>query len=320
MATRALLLHSDPDELLPLLEERCSGADWRVAAAPEEVEPALAAHRPEVVFSIKHNGFPWPAHRPALAAPNVRWFQVGGSGRDHLGSWDPERVTVTTCAGVLAPFLAERALAALLSLATGLPDFARAQSVGAWTPTTFRPLAGRTLVVVGVGHTGGELATRARALGMRVIGVRASAAPHPALDEVHGPDVLFDLLPRADVLSLHVPLDASTRHLIDARALAALPRGALLLNAARGGVVDTDALIAELRRAPDERRLAGAWLDVFEVEPLPSDHPLWSLESVLITPHCADQVAGWPLRFAARFAENWERRRRGEDLVGVVRP
>ncbi|QDU83268.1 (S)-sulfolactate dehydrogenase [Planctomycetes bacterium Pla163] len=320
MATRALLLHSDPDELLPLLVERCPDADWRAAATPDEVEPTLATHRPEVVFSIKHNGFPGPAHRPALAAPDVRWFQVGGSGRDHLGTWDPARVTVTTCAGVLAPFLAERALAALLSLATGLPGLLRAQAERRWSPTTFRPLAGRTLLVVGVGHTGGEFAARARSLGMHVIGVRTSRAPHPALDEVHGPDALYDLLPRADVLSLHVPLGDATRHLIDARALAALPVGALVLNAARGAVVDPDALVAELERAPSERRIAGAWLDVFETEPLPSDHALWSLENLLLTPHCADQADGWPILFAERFADNWERRRRGQDLVGVVRP
>lgn len=321
--TRALLLHSDADALLPILRAGCAGAQWRAATNADEIGPALAEHAPEVIFSIKHNELPGPLHAPALAHDGVRWFHVGGSGRDHLGDWDPDAVTVTTCAGVLAPFHAERALAALLSLATGLPSFARAQSRGAWEPSTFRAVAGRTLLVVGLGHTGGELARRARALGLRVIGVRsrvhASAGPFDAhCDAVHGIDELDALLPLADVLSLNVPSVAATRHLIDARRLALLPSGAILLNAARGAVVDETALLAALDSGA--ANLAGAWLDVFATEPLPSAHPLWSHERVLITPHCADQVDDWPERFAARFVENWRRRRAGEPLVGVVRP
>jgi len=319
--TRALLLHSDADALLPFLRERCDGADWRVATDACALATALDEHAPEVVFSIKHNDLPGPVHAPALAHPSVRWFHVGGSGRDHLGAWDPMRVAVTTCAGVLAPFHAERALAALLSIATGLPAFARAQARSRWEPATFRPLAGRTLVVVGLGHTGGQLARRAAALGVRVLGVRASAGARPgnyddACDAVRGADALDALLPEADALSLNVPANAATRGLIDARRLALLPDGAIVLNGARGSVLDEAALVAAL----DAGRLAGAWLDVFATEPLPPSSPLWSHARVLVTPHCADQADDWPRRFAERFAENWRRRRAGEPLVGVVEP
>ena len=116
---RALLIHSDPDEVMDVLA-RAEGLDWRIASRPDGVDPALEEHRPQVVFSIKHSGFAGDCHRRALLASGLRWFHVGGSGRDHLGGEVPLGVLVTDCAGVLAPFLAERAMAALLFLSTGL--------------------------------------------------------------------------------------------------------------------------------------------------------------------------------------------------------
>ncbi|MCA8942525.1 MAG: D-2-hydroxyacid dehydrogenase [Planctomycetes bacterium] len=315
-STRALLIHSEPDALLPFLRARCTDLDWHAADTPERVVSAVADQSPEVVLSIKHNELPGPAHVPAIRCESVRWFHVGGSGRDHLGAWDPARVTVTTSAGVLAPFLAERAMAGLLALTTGIPAFLRAQQARSWEPSTFRALAGRTALVIGVGHTGGELARRLRAFDVRVLGLRSSGRPHDAVDEMHEPSALNELLPRADVVSLHVPSNDTTHHLIGADELSRLPSAAIVLNAARGDVVDTTALVDSL----DRGHLAGAWLDVFEHEPLPSEDPLWARRDVLITPHCADQVEGWPMRFAERFATNWERFRRGEQLIGVVRP
>lgn len=304
---RALLLHTNPDEVSGVLDS-AENIDWEIAASPGEVGPALVCHDPEIVLSIKHSGFPGPAHVPALRWPSVRWFHVGGSGRDHLGSDLPRRVTVTDCAGVLAPFWAERAVAAMTSLMTGMHGLARAQAAGRWAPTRFRPVAGRTLLVVGLGHTGKELAARARALGMRVVGVRASGEAVYGVDEVHGPDALHGLLPQADVLSLNVRLTDETRGLIGAEELALLPAGSIVLNGARGPVLDAEALVEALDRTPGEDRpgpLDGAWLDVFDEEPLSEISPLWNHPNVLLTPHCADQVEDFPARFAARFLEIW---------------
>jgi len=296
---RALLLHTAPGEVMDVLRA-CPGLEWAAATSAGEVQARLVEHDPEVVLSIKTSEFPGPAHAAALEWGSVRWFHVGGSGHDHLPAWDPARVTVTDSAGVLAPFLAERALAGLLALATGLPEHMREQARARWSPTRFRPLAGRTLLVVGLGRTGAELARRARALGMSVLGVRASGAPHPDADEVHRPEALRDLLPRADVLSLHVRLTPETTGLVGAPELALLPRGALVLNAARGAVLGEGALLEAL-----ERNVAGAWLDVFEEEPLPEVNPLWRHPRILVTPHCADQAEDFPARFAARFRELW---------------
>ncbi len=307
---RLLVLHDHPEDVLDLFHERLPALPIGCARSPDEVARAVAEHDPTLVFSIKHSDFPGPAHARALEAPALRWFHVGGSGFDHLGRWDAERITVTNSAGVLAPFLAETALAALLSLGVGLPGFAADQRARRWASRRFRPVAGRTLLIVGVGRVGGALAERAAALGMRVLGVRQSELPHPAVERMVGPDALPDLLPEADVVSLHLRLTEATRRLFDADMLARMKPGALLLNSARGAVVDEPALIEALGSG----RLGGAWLDVFEREPLPTASPLWALPNVLLTPHCADQVEDFPLRFARHFCELYEAERLGEAL------
>ena len=311
-----LVLHDRPHEVVPTLSAGCPGLRIEVAGTPAEVQPALAAHQPTVVFSIKHGGFPGLAHRPAVHHPSVRWVHVGGSGIEHLGPWSPQRVMVTSSAGVLAPFLAERSLAALLALSTGLPRLRDQQRAGVWHPTRFRTLAGRTAVIVGLGHTGSALARLLRPLGLHVVGLKRTPGPHPHADEVLGLDALDAVLPRADVLSVHLRLTPSTRGLLDARRLQQLPADALVLQASRGPVLDTSALC----RLLDSGRVAGAWLDVFDTEPLPPTDPLWHQRRLLVTPHCADQVTDFPARFAARFVSLWQARTRGVPLPALVPP
>ena len=133
---------------------------------------------------------------------------------------------------------------------------------------------------------------------MHVIGIRSSGEPTPGFHEIHPPSVLDGLLPKADVLSLHVRLDEQTAGLIDAERLAQLPDRAIVMNSSRGPILDETALIEAL-----DRGLDAAWLDVFTVEPLPQSSPLWSHPRVLVTPHCADQTQDFPRRFAERFVE-----------------
>jgi len=297
--TPALLLHSGPEDLLPALSA-CEALDWRVASSEDEVEAALATHRPEVVFSIKHSEFPGPIHARALRAAGLRWFHVGGSGRDHLGE-PPQGVLVTDSAGALAPFFAERSIAAMLAITTRLAEHLRDQAEAVWRPTRFESVRGRSLLVVGAGHTGTAVARLAVGLGMRAVGVRSRAHPPHAPFEamVSGRRALEEALGAADVVSLHLRASDETRGMFGRELLGRMRGGAVLLNASRGAVLDEPALLEAL----DAEHLAGAWLDVFDEEPLPTSSPLWRHPRVLVTPHCADQVEGFAHHFARRFVE-----------------
>lgn len=313
---RILVLHSEPSEIEDFLRQELKEHELYWATCSEEVDATLSAARPEVVFSIKHSGFPGSDHAKAFRYPTVRWFHIGGSGWDHLWPWWNDVVTVTNSAGDLAPFHAERAMAALLALTTGLPRFLRRQNEKCWEPSRFSTLLDKTLLIVGFGRTGFELGVRAHAFGMNVMAVnRSRREGDPWVTESFAMSELPRLWPRADVVSLNVPLNEETRGLVGREQLALMPRGSYLLNGSRGGVLCESALIEAL-----EERLAGAWLDVTATEPLSRNSPLWDHPRVILTPHCADQVDDFPLRFARSFVDNFRRYENGEPLLRVVKP
>ena len=311
-----LVVHSDPDDFRDTFVSRFPDVEFVYAATGQGVGEALARHAPEVVFSIKHPGFPASVHASIPAYPSVRWIHVGGSGFDHIVPWDAGRITVTNGAGVLAPYLAETVTGALFMLSRGFLNYVEQQRARRWKPVPFTLLRERTLLVVGFGRIGERVARNARALGLRVLAIRGTPAPHPAADEMHGPDALDALLPAVDFVSLHVRLNAATRGLLSRERLAAMKPGAFLINTARGPVVDEPALIEALRSG----HLGGAYLDVFETEPLPAESPLWTMPNVLITPHASDSIHDWPRLFGALFADNLDRWRAGEPLLNLVTP
>lgn len=258
----------------------------------------------------------------ALNAPALRWLQVFNAGVDHpvFQRFVEKGIRLTTAAGSSAEPIAQTAFAGLLMLARGFPHWLDAQARRAWEPTPLAhvpaDLRGQTLVVFGLGAIGSELARLARAFGLRVIGVRRTpAAGDEPVDEMHPPERLRDLLPRADWLALTCALNDETRGAIDGKALALLPSGARVLNVSRGGVVDEPALIAALR----EGRLAGAYLDVFAEEPLPRESPFWTLPNVIVTPHNSAVSRGNERRAAEIFLRNLVRYGRGEPLANEVR-
>lgn len=310
-----VLIYADNARALAAdLTARFPGEEIHAVDRVDALPGALAAHRPEVVFSINSPVLGGASHRPILEAESVRWLQVGGSGYEHVLGWDRARLTVTNCAGVLAPFLAETVIGALVAMNSNLVRYHAQQAERLWQQHFFQPLAGKTLLIVGVGAIGSEVARRAGALGMKVIGFRRSAAPVEGVDDLRRPEELRDSLGEADAVTLHLRLTPETEGLFDTAMFAAMKRGALFLNTARGGhVVEAD-LIAAL----DSGHLAGAYLDVFATEPLPPESPLWSTPNLLISPHVADGVADWEARFAALFAENLENWRAGRPLRKVV--
>ena len=153
-------------------------------------------------------------------------------------------------------------------------------------------------------------------MGVRVVGVRANPAPTDHVDRVADFQGLHGALGEADFVVLCLPLTERTRHCIDERAIAAMKRGAILVDVSRGGVVKGEALVAGLRSG----HLGGAALDVFEHEPLPPESPFWTLENVIVTPHCSSLYEGWERRSAEMFGDNLARRLRGDALENIVDP
>jgi phosphoglycerate dehydrogenase-like enzyme len=256
----------------------------------------------------------------ARKAARLKWLHVFNAGVDHpIYTEMLERgVRLTTSAGSTAGPIAQTAIMGLLALARGFPRWLVAQRNHQWNPerkTLPRDLRGQTAVVLGLGKIGSEIARLARALGLKVIGVRRGPrrAEDP-VDELHPPAALSDSLPRCDWLIIACPLTPETRGLVDAGLIARLPRGARIINVARGEIVTEQALIEALRSG----HLAGAYLDVFETEPLPPESPLWDMPNVLITPHNSSAAAGNDERVLAIFLDNLGRWHRGEALVNEV--
>lgn len=254
-------------------------------SAPDAVNERIA--EADIVYTNKVR---LPADAFA-AAPRLKLVSVLATGYDviDLAAARQRGVTVCNVPGYAAPSVAQTTIALLLELANRVGAHAEAVAAGAWTEggiwSFWRfplvELAGKTLVVVGLGAIGGKVAGIARALGMEVVaaelpGRSASGGPFPRVP-------LDEALPRADVISLHCPLTPETRHLIDADRLARLKPTAFLVNTARGALVDEAALAAALRAG----RLAGYAADVLSVEPPPSDNPVLSAPNCLLTPHFA---------------------------------
>jgi phosphoglycerate dehydrogenase-like enzyme len=216
-------------------------------------------------------------------APKLRTIFCTSAGLDRLApfDWLPPDVALLNNRGTHGAKAGEFGLMALLMLANHIPAFAQAQGRGEWAPKFGSVLAGRKVVVVGLGSLGGAVAARAAQFGMDVTGVRNTARPHESCARVVAQDALDSVLPEAEFLVLACPLTPATRGLLDRRRLSLLPQGAKLVNIARGPVWDQDA-VADLL---ESGHLGGAVTDVAVPEPLPADHRLWSVPGLFITPH-----------------------------------
>ena len=248
------------------------------------------------------------------AAANLKWVHFITAAIEHfpfVTALYQRGIKLTHSAGSNGEPVAQTALGGLLMLARGFPNWWAAQGRREWAPmrgeAVPRDLAGQTVLIIGLGTIGAPLARYCRALGMRVLGLRRSPGAVEAVDEVHAPGSLPGLLPRCQWVVLACPLTPETERLINGAALARLPRGARLINVARGGVVDQAAVIEALYSG----QLGGAYLDVFEQEPLPPDSPLWALPNVIVSPHNASSSSGNNDRAAQIFLANlvkWARR------------
>ncbi len=278
---------------------------------PATAEVAAALRDAEVVL-----GFGLPVDTGALA-PSLRWVETPATGFDQLngtGVLERTDVTVTTVGGLFAPWVAEHAFALLLGLARQIDRFAAAQQRRAWVGrgVELRELSDSTLAIVGLGNIGLAVARAAKAFGMRVLATRRrwNEVP-PEVDHMYPPHELRTMLREADAVVVAVAGTPETVNLIGSTELAAMRSNAVLINVARGAVIDEAALAAALAAG----RIAGAGLDVFVSEPLPAENPLWTLPNVLITPHIAVNVPSKLRRCVEHFADNLRRYCAGQELL-----
>ncbi|QGQ19941.1 dihydrofolate reductase [Cellulomonas sp. JZ18] len=297
------------DDLLTRLADLAAahGDDLRLVPwdlrAP--LDPAVAADVDLVVvphYFVAREGF-----RVLHDLPGLRWVQLPSAGYEHALPHLPPGVTLLNGRGVHDAGTAELALALTLAVQRDLPRAVRAMDAGRWDNPFGPSLADRRVLVVGQGSVGRAVCARFAPFEVELVRV-ATTARDDADGHVHGVDELGDLLPDADVVVLAIPLSRTSYHLLDAEALGRMKDGAVLVNVARGKVVDTDALLAELAAG---RLRAG--LDVTDPEPLPADHPLWHAPNVLVTAHQGGNTDATYPRVAALVRRQLEALLAGED-------
>ena len=255
------------------------------------------------------------------AAPQLAWVQSYSAGVETVlavpGLVEREGLVLTNGSGAHGPVIAEHVFALLLHLTRGLSTYGEAQGRGEWARGGFdgKALAGRTLLVAGLGAIGDQVARRAKAFEMTVLATARTQRERPAhVDELVTSDRMDELLPRADVLVICLPLTAETRGLFDRKRLSLLPKGAYVINIARGAILDSDALLEALVSG----HLGGAGLDVTDPEPLPTGYALWSAPNLVITPHVAGDAELTRQRRDALIDENLARFATGRPLLNVV--
>jgi phosphoglycerate dehydrogenase-like enzyme len=243
--------------------------------------------------------------------PALRVIQLLTAGVEPWLDRVPDGVVLCSGRGVHGPSTAELGVAGILSMLRQLPRYGQAQLAHEWVPRGpdgAEDLSGKQALIVGAGDIGRRIAAAVEVFDARVTFV----ARHPR-EGVHGLADLPDLLPRHEIVVIAIPHTPQSHHLVDATFLAAMPDGALLVNIARGPIVDTDALLAELTA----HRL-GAFLDVVDPEPLPSEHPLWDAPNLQLTPHVGGGTRGWERRAYRLVREQVARFHAGEPLENLV--
>ena len=266
----------------------------------------------------------WCSERVISAAEAAIWVQIFTAGAERCLTVDKVAtgsIVLTNMQKMSSPVIAEHLIAMTLSLARRIPQFARIMPSGEWRRTaeitdSMQSVAGKTMLVVGLGGIGTEVARRAAALDMRVIGTRRSSREGPEfVDYVGLSNELLELAAEADFIADTLPLTAETAGLLDKEFFSAAKRGAFFMNVGRGRTVVTDDLVAALQSG----QIGGAGLDVTDPEPLPADHPLWQRENVIISPHLAGR-GGNRVRHSILLKENLRRFVAGDALLNVVDP
>jgi phosphoglycerate dehydrogenase-like enzyme len=306
MARPTVLVYHADRRYAELVRVPKRGVSVHIAATPSEAAGAVADA--EILYAWK-----FPPQLYAKAG-RLKWLQVMGAGVDWaLVPELPEHVQITRAPGVFGPWMAEYVLAWCLWVTQRLKPYRDAQRQRRWDDHVLpERLSGKTLTIVGLGDIGRDIARAARGLGMRVLGVSRRGRPVREATRMYPVSAMTRALREADFVVLLLPLTPETRGIIGADALAAMKSTAWLINIARGAVADEGALLAAL----EQRRIAGAVLDVFDREPLPPSHPLWKMDNVVVTPHISGPSTADAL--TPVFNDNLARYLAGRPLRHVV--
>ena len=287
------------------------------AAAPQTTVVVATKERLIQELADAEVFYGWHSPEVFAHAPRLRWIQSSAAGLDKLLT--PEmiarRLIITNASGIHASAVAETAWALTLTVARGLHTYIRQQQSHVWNWTTLYDMFSGTAGIVGLGGIGRQYARVSRAFDMRVIAVDPHLTTKPAdVAELWGMDRLPDLLRQSDVVLISCPYTPETHYLLNRDRLALMKPTAILVNIARGGIIDEAALAEALRAG----RFGGAGLDVTEVEPLPPDSPLWDVPNLVISPHCGGVSSHRVRKLIEFFCENLKRYQAGQPLLNLV--
>ncbi len=265
----------------------------------------------------------WSGSRDLLRAAfgicgKLRWIHSKAAGLDNLlfPKLVESQILLTNGRGVFSASLGEFVVAAILYFAKDFRRMVRNQTAGVWEPFDVQEIAGQTVGILGYGDIGRAVASRVHAMSMRVLATKrhVGGSADPLVEHFYKPEERREMIALCDYIVATAPLTNETRHMVSDAEFAAMKPTAVVINVGRGAVIDEGALV----RAMSANRIKGAGLDVFEHEPLPAGHPLYQLENVLLSPHCADHTSDWQDQAMRFFQEQYARFEKGEPLRNIV--
>jgi phosphoglycerate dehydrogenase-like enzyme len=317
MSAITLLVTADPKaSYLKALDRLPSST--RIIASVDPAVLAKAASEADVILNGEFKD-PQLLKSTFPLATRVRWVHTLSAGVEHVLS--PEiiasPVPLTNGRGVFRRPLAEWAVGAMLYFMYDYRRLVRQQEAGVWADFDIEELGDKVIGIVGYGEIGRAVAERAKPFGCKIVALRRNpknSADDPLIDRAYGPSQIDEMLAACDFVVAAAPATPETRGLVGPAQIAALKPSAVVINIGRGPVIDEPALIAAL----ESKKIRGAALDVFTVEPLPPDHAFFKLQNVLLSPHSADHTAGWRDRAVQCFLDNFARFAKGEPLENVV--
>jgi phosphoglycerate dehydrogenase-like enzyme len=315
MKSVTVIILGDPAEPVLAAMQPGEGVRLKIGKTAAALEPELGDAR--ALFDWQGSRAEMP--RALELAPHLEWIHTRYAGLDR--ALFPEliesSITLTNGSGVFSQSLGEFAMLGALYFAKDVPRLLRAKVARRWDIFDCDEVRKQTMGIVGYGDIGRAVARRAKALDMRVLALRRNISPRPGdehVDRLYPTDRLHEMLPECDYVVVAAPLTRETQGMIGAPEFARMKPEAVVMNIGRGPVIDEAAMIDALRSG----RIRGAALDVFEIEPLPPESPLWDMDNVLLSPHCTDHTRDWLADAANFFLEQLTRWRAGQPLKNVV--